>query len=101
MSNQKIASVTVKRGDQNYSLITIWSGKYQGTYSISLDKGSEKYPPINFLEALKAFAARDCFVNLRIESQAEKRSAKREDPGPGGWDGYGDGRHDGDPDIPF
>lgn len=75
MSNQKIASVTLKRGDQNYSLITVWAGKYPGTYSIALDKGSDKYPAANFLDALKWFAARECFVNLRIESQTEQRGS--------------------------
>ena len=104
MSNTKIASISVKRGDKTYSLLTVWSGKYPGTYSIALDKGSEKYPAIGFLDALKAFAAREAFVNLRIDSQTEKPAESRSG---GNYDraapsGFGGGGGEfGDDSIPF
>lgn len=75
MTDQRrpIIRVTYKRGDQTYSVLSVWPGKYAGSYSVSLDKGTDKYPAIGFLDVLKAFAARDGFVNVSIESEREQR----------------------------
>ena len=71
-----IINVNVKRGDKTYSLISIWkSEKLPGAYSVSLDKGSDRRPAMNLLEALKAFAARDAFIDVYVASEsAQSRS---------------------------
>lgn len=66
-----IINVNVKRGDKTYSLISIWkSEKLPGAYSVSLDKGSDRRPAMNLLEALKAFAARDAFIDVYVASES-------------------------------
>ena len=114
MSNEKIASITVKgKADgKNYSLITIWAGKFPGTYSVSLDNGTDKYPAIDLLmmllphlqrsnsvsldngtdkypaidllKAIKMFASKDAYVNVRVESEVDKPATK---PDAGGRSG--------------
>lgn len=109
MSNEKIASITVKgKADgKNYSLITIWAGKFPGTYSVSLDNGTDKYPALDLLKAIKMFASKDAYVNVRVESEVDKPATK---PDAGGRsDEYdrpsGNGTSGGggftDDDIPF
>ena len=73
MISKPVLSVTFKRGEQNYSVISVWPGKFPGTYSVSRDKGTEKYPAISLIEVIKAFAAGDGFVNVRVPSEADSR----------------------------
>lgn len=73
MSRRPVLSVTYKRGDTTYSVIAVWPGKYPGTYSVSRDKGSEKYPPISLVEVIKGFAAGDGFVDVRMNESGGGR----------------------------
>lgn len=78
MSSRPILSVTYKRGETTYSVLSVWPGRFPGTYSISRDKGSDKYPAISLVEVIKGFAAGDGFVNVRM---AESRSQGGESGG--------------------
>ncbi len=71
MSNKPIIRVTYKRGDTTYSVLSVWPGKFPGTYSVSRDKGTEKCPPISFVEVIKAWSGGDGFVNVSVESERE------------------------------
>jgi hypothetical protein len=78
VSRKPIMRVTYKRDDTTYSVLSVWPGKFPGTYSISRDKGTEKWPAISLVEVIKAFAAGEGFVNVSVESQREQRdSGKR------------------------
>lgn len=104
MSNRPILSVTYKRGEQNYSVISVWPGKFAGTYNVSRDKGTEKYPAISIIDVLKNFAKGDGFVNVRINSEADGGSRSSGGYGgdrqeSGGRDDYNDGF--GGDDLPF
>lgn len=105
MSRRSVAQVTAKIGDQNHSVLSVWkSDRIPGMYSVSLDKGTEKYPPINFLALLKAFAGGGIFVNLSIESEREQRRNGQPQGGNGGGfrgDEYPPGSNDFGDDIGF
>jgi hypothetical protein len=73
--------VTFKRENVNYSVLSIWPGKFPGSYSVSRDKPSEKYPAISLVDVIKAFAAGDGYVNVSVESEREPRGAAQARPG--------------------
>ena len=91
MTDRKpIARLSMRRDKQTYGILTIWPGKFPGTYDISRDKGSERYPAIGFLEAVKAWTAGDAYLSISVESQREKRGG----PAPAASyddDGFGEG----------
>jgi hypothetical protein len=99
MSQGPIMRVTYWRDKVTYSVISIWPGKFPGTYSISRDKGTEKWPAISLVEVIKAFAAGDGFINVSVESQREQRSGGGPRPRDTGGD-FGGGDFGGD-DVPF
>lgn len=108
-SNRRpVASLTCKIGDQNYSILSVWPGNYPGTYSISRDKGSEKYPSIGdfkaFLSACSSVWGGNGFLNFSIESQREPRSPAQRSGGsydrPAKGDDFGGGGDDFG-DVPF
>ena len=81
---------------ENYSILSIWSTDHAGLYSISADKGSDKYPPLGLIDAIKAFAS-GARMSIRINAESQRSSS-------GG--GYGGGpSHSGDDfgadDVPF
>ena len=100
MSRRPIARLTysVKVDDRydNYSLLSVWPTKQPGRYDISADKGSDKYPAMSIVDALKAFVGRGGRFGLSIEQGAQE-SAPR--PSGGGFGGGGD--FGGSDDIPF
>jgi hypothetical protein len=71
VSNKPIMKMTFRRGETTHSVLSIWRGKFPGTYSVSRDKGTDKYPPISFVDVIKAFAAGEGFVNVSVESERE------------------------------
>lgn len=81
---------------QRFGVVSVWSGKFAGTYSIRRDKGSDKYPSIGLLDALKAFAAGELYADVSIMSE-RKFDAPR---GGGGLSG-GSNNSFGDENIPF
>lgn len=106
MSRRPVIQVTAKIGEQNHSVLSVWkSDRIAGMYSVSLDKGTEKYPKIDFIALLKAFAAGGIFVNVKVESETEQRGAPGGPrPNSGGYGGYGGGKSGefGDQgDVPF
>lgn len=101
MSTRPIASLTVSRKVDgawvNYSVLSIWATEHSGLYSISADRGSDKYPPLGLVDAIKAFAS-GARMSVRVTSQAQS--------GGGRGPSHDDRRRDddfggGDPDIPF
>ena len=45
MTDRKpIARLSMRRDKQTFGILTIWPGRFPGTYDISRDKGSERYP---------------------------------------------------------
>ena len=104
MSNRPIASLTVSRKVDgawvNYSVLSIWETEHNGLYSILADKGSDKYPPMGLIDAIKAFVS-GARMSIRVASQTQSRGGRqrqepRERNGDFGGGGYGD-----DPDLPF
>ncbi len=94
MSNKPIMRVTYKRDQTTYNVLSVWPGKFPGSYSIARDKPSEKYPTISIVDLLKAFANGEGFVNVSVESEREQRGSKLAGNDSGGGDF-------GDDDIPF
>lgn len=106
MSRRPIIRVTAKVANQNHSVLSVWPpDRIPGMYSVSLDKGTEKYPPINFLTLLKAFAGGGVFINVSVESEREQRNGGGQPQG-GNGGGFGDdayppGSNDFGDDPPF
>jgi hypothetical protein len=97
VSQKPILRVTYRRDDTTYSVLSVWPGKFPGTYSVSRDKGSEKYPAISIIDVLKAWAAGTGFVNVSVESEREQRGSSSQR----GSD-YSDAKDPmGDSEIPF
>lgn len=85
--------VSFKLGETKYSVLSVWPGRFPGSYSVSRDKPSEKYPAISIIDVLKKFAAGEGFVNISVESEREQRGQRRDaqpvDPGDfGDSEGY-------------
>ena len=78
MSNDRkpIARITFRKDKQTYSLISIWPGKFPGTYSISRDKGTDKRPPIALFDALKAWGG-----GRRLPGRVDRIGARLQRPG--------------------
>lgn len=95
MSNKPVMRVTYKRDQTTYNVLSVWPGKYAGTYSIRRDKSSEKYPTISLIELIKAFVDGQGFVNVSVESEREQRGSQQ----PASNDS--DGGDFGDDEIPF
>lgn len=98
MSNRPILSITYKRGETTYSVLSVWPGRFPGTYSISRDKGSDKYPAISLVEVIKGFAAGDGFVNVRM---AESGGGRQEQSSGGASFGSHNDANDFSDDVPF
>lgn len=98
MSNRPILSVTYKRGETMYSVLSVWPGRYPGTYSVSRDKGTDKYPPISLVEVIKGFAAGDGFVNVRT---SDSGGGRQEQSSGGASFGAHNDRGDFSDDAPF
>lgn len=88
MSDRPVLSVTYKRGDTTYSVISVWPGRFAGTYSVSRDKGSEKYPALSIIDVLKAFASGDGFIDVRVNGT--ENSGQSGGFGGGGRDDFAD-----------
>lgn len=101
MSNKPVMSVSFKRGEQSYNVLSVWRGSYAGTYSVSRDKGSERYPAISVIEVIKALAAGDGFVNVRVASQADAAPRSGGGGGAGFADERGHAQDFAEDDIPF
>jgi hypothetical protein len=91
MSQKPIIKMTFRRGETTHSVLSIWRGKFPGTYSVSRDKGTDKFPPISIIDVLKAFAAGEGFVNVSVESEREWGDSKPRDvpAGKDEWDDSG------------
>ena len=63
---------------EKFSLLSVWRGNFAGAYSLSLDKGSDKYPALGFLDALKRFAAGSLYINIVVESETEQQGGRSE-----------------------
>lgn len=96
MSNRPVMSVTFRRGEQNYSVLSVWPGKFAGTYSVSRDKGTDKYPAISLGDVIRAFIAGEGFVNVRVTSEAGRGGSGGGYSQPQSASDYGD-----DDQIPF
>lgn len=106
-NNMPIARISVRRkeGDtfRSYSVLTAWSSKFDGLFNVTLDKGSEKYPAMGLLDAIKAVASGASIeVRMQRPRSPESRSGGSYDrPPPHG--GFGDSTPDdfGGDDVPF
>jgi hypothetical protein len=97
VSNKPLIKMTFRRGETTHSVLSVWRGKFPGTYSISRDKGTDKYPPISIVDVIKAFAAGEGFVNVSVESEREQRGSSSQRGGD-----YSDAKDPmGDSEIPF
>lgn len=78
MSKRPIASLTLSKKDgdqwQNYSVLSIWETDHAGLYSVSADRGSDKYPPLGLVDAIKMFAS-GARMSIRVQSQTQPRSS--------------------------
>ena len=88
-------SVKGSSGYENYSLLSVWPTDKRGRYDISADKGSDKYPAMSIVDALKAFVSRGGRFGLTVEQGAHEAAPR---PSGGGFGGGGDF---GGEDIPF
>ncbi len=108
MSKRPVASLTMSRkvndAWQNYSVLSIWETDHAGLFSVSADKGSEKYPSIGLIDAIKGFASGARFsIRVSRESGGGQRGGGSQGGGDRrGNDDFGGGGSDfGDNDIPF
>ncbi len=63
---------------EKFSLLSVWRGNFPGSYSLSLDKGSDKFPALGLLDAIKRFAAGSLYVNIVVESETEQNGSRPE-----------------------
>lgn len=70
---------------RTFSVLSIWKGGFPGAYTISRDKGSDRFPAMTFGEAVKAWTLGEGFLNVIVESEtvprdgAPRQETKRED----------------------
>lgn len=107
--DRRVGSLSFKSDGTTYSVLSVWeSAQYPGSYSINRDKGTEQYPPISLIDALKSWVLGKGYLNWRMaqqQAEREERPARRveprrarirqEDVDPDPFNGYGDD------DIPF
>lgn len=94
-----IARLTYRADKVTYGILTVWPGKFPGTYDISREKGSDKRQAISFGDALRKWTSGEGYLSFTIESQRERRDERRDEPKHDGG-GFGDGGF-GDDDLPF
>ena len=97
-TRRPIARLTLRRDKVTYSILTVWPGRFAGTYDISRDKTDEakKRIAIGLFDALKAWGSGDGYLSLSIESEREQRPRRDESGG-----GFGGNGNDDDMGIPF
>lgn len=89
-----IARLTYRADRVTYGILTVWPGKFPGTYDISREKGSDKRQAISFGDALRKWTSGEGYLSFSIESQRERRDEPRR------RQSYGGGRFD-DDDLSF
>lgn len=98
-SDTVIARISFTDKDRKrFDVLSVWSGRFPGSYSVRRAKGSEKFQAIGLFDALKAWGLGDGYLDITIESQREPRGGQRNHDrrGDGDFGGGGD-----DPEIPF
>jgi hypothetical protein len=103
-SDTVVARVSFTDKDRKrFDVLSVWSGRFKGSYSVRKAKGNDKYPSIGLFDALKAWGLGDGYIDVTIESQRERtpeqRSGGSYDRAPRGNDDFGGGGDD--PEIPF
>ena len=100
MSSDRKALVrfTFTKDRVKHGIMTVWSGNYPGTYSLSRDKGSDRFPAIGLFDALKSWGMGSGFIDISVESQREQRGGQ-DRPARGGED-FGSGGF-GNDEVPF
>lgn len=107
-----IAKLTFRKDNETYSILTIWPGKFPGTYDVSRDKertsGQGKlFPAMGLFDALKSWGMGVGFLSISVESEREPRSAEQKSggqydrPPAKTGDDFGGGGDFGGDDIPF
>lgn len=81
MSEQRkpIARLTYRADKITYSILSIWPGKFAGTYDISRDKPSDRRQVIGLFDALKGWAKGVGYLSISIESEREPYAPKNTD----------------------
>ena len=73
-----IARLSYRADKITYGILTVWPGKFPGTYDISREKGSDRRQAIGFGDALRKWTSGEGYLSFTIESQREKRDEPRE-----------------------
>lgn len=102
MSNDRrpIARLTLRKDRVTYGILSIWRGRYAGTYDISREKPSDRRQTIGLFDALKSWGLGEGFLSISIESEREPyqpRGGQQEPNGFGGGGDFDDGFGDGTP----
>lgn len=71
-----IARLTLRRDRVTYGILSIWRGKFAGTYDISREKPSDKRQTIGLFDALKSWGLGEGFLSISIESEREPYQAR-------------------------
>lgn len=81
MSNDRkpIAKLTLRKDNVTHSILTIWPGKFPGTYDISRDKertnnSGKVFPAMGLFDALKAWGLGQGYLSISVESEREGAS---------------------------
>lgn len=100
MSNAPIARISIRRkeGDswRSYSVLSAWPTKFDGLVNVTLDRGSEKYPAMGLLDAIKAVAA-GASIEVRTTMPRSGNGGSRQSSD----SGYQSGGFDDGGDLPF
>lgn len=97
--NKPIAKLTLRRDNTTFAILTVWTGKFPGTYTIGKDKGSEQFPAIGLFDALKSWGQGNGFLNLKIMSESKGGSSRSSNKPSDDYGGSDDGFDDDD--VPF
>ena len=100
MSNDRkpLARLSIRIDKQTHAIATIWPGKFPGTYDISRDKSTEKFPAMGLFDALKAWGGGTGYLGFSVESERERRDGGA--PRSGGYSAPSGGDF-ADDDLPF
>jgi hypothetical protein len=77
MSNNRspIARLSLRHDNVTYNILTIWPGRFPGTYDIGLDKPHGNNQAMGLFDALESWGQGKGFLGFSIESERERRDS--------------------------
>jgi hypothetical protein len=70
-NRKPVARLSIRRDGTTFNILSIWPGKFPGTYDISREKPSDRRQVMSFGDALRAWSSGDGYLSISVEAQRE------------------------------